>query len=80
LASTAARSARLFRPGQPAAKARAFGHGRDRPEQGKQAGLADKSAGAFAADHGKPAVVPLNAPVRRRNVLGGVINEYHQAA
>jgi len=61
-------------------KARAFGHGRDRPEQGNQAGLADKSAGAFAADHGKPAVVPLNAPVRRRNVLGGVINEYHQAA
>ncbi len=31
-------------------------------------------------DHHEPAIVPLQAPVRRRKLLGGVINEYHRAA
>jgi hypothetical protein len=31
-------------------------------------------------DHDERAVVPLDAPVQRRKVLGGVINEYHRAA
>ena len=31
-------------------------------------------------DHDKPVVVPLAAPVQHRKVLGGVINEYRQAA
>jgi putative transposase len=31
-------------------------------------------------DQDKPPVVPLDAPVLRRKVLGGVINEYHRAA
>ena len=31
-------------------------------------------------DHDESVVVPLAAPVQRRKVLGGLINEYHRAA
>jgi putative transposase len=31
-------------------------------------------------DHDEMVVVPLSAPVQRRKVLGGLINEYHRAA
>ena len=31
-------------------------------------------------DHDMPVVMPLQAPVQRRKVLGGVINEYYRAA
>jgi hypothetical protein len=31
-------------------------------------------------DHDQMAIVRLYAPVQRRKILGGVINEYHQAA
>jgi hypothetical protein len=31
-------------------------------------------------DHDGPVVVPLDAPVQQRKVLGGVINQYHRAA
>jgi putative transposase len=31
-------------------------------------------------DQDEPIVVPLDAPVERRKVLGGLINEYHRAA
>ena len=31
-------------------------------------------------DHDEPVVILLDAPVQRRKVLGGVINEYRRAA
>jgi len=31
-------------------------------------------------DSDESAVRPLDAPIRRRKVLGGVVNEYHRAA
>jgi putative transposase len=31
-------------------------------------------------DHDEMAVIPLDTPVQRRKILGGVINEYHRAA
>jgi putative transposase len=31
-------------------------------------------------DHDEPAVIPLDAPVQRRKIFGGVINEYSRAA
>jgi hypothetical protein len=31
-------------------------------------------------DHDTPVLVPLTAPIQRRKVLGGVINEYYRAA
>jgi len=31
-------------------------------------------------DHDESVAIPLDAPVQRRKVLGGVINEYHRVA
>jgi hypothetical protein len=31
-------------------------------------------------DHNESVVIPLDAPVQRRKVLGGVVNEYHRVA
>jgi integrase-like protein len=39
-----------------------------------------QSRGQRPPDRDEPAVVPLGAPVRRRKVLGGMINEYYWAA
>jgi putative transposase len=39
-----------------------------------------QSRNQWPPDQDEPVVVPLAAPVHRREVLGGVINEYHRAA
>ncbi len=46
-------------------------HNRHRPHQSRQ---------QRPPDQGSQPDAPLNLPVRRREVLGGVINEYYQAA
>jgi hypothetical protein len=34
----------------------------------------------YPPDHDEPVAVPLDAPVLRRKVLGGMINEYRRVA
>ena len=46
-------------------------YNRHRPHQARQ---------QRPPDHDDLAVVPLDPPVQRRKVLGGVINEYYRAA
>jgi transposase InsO family protein len=46
-------------------------YNRHRPHQSRQ---------QLPPDSDEPVVVPLDTPIRRRKVLGGVINEYHRAA
>jgi hypothetical protein len=46
-------------------------YSRHRPHQSRQ---------QRPPDHNPALVVPLDAPVQRRKVLGGAINEYYRAA
>jgi hypothetical protein len=48
--------------------------------QGGLPGLGYPSRQQRPPGHDRPVVLPLEAPVRRRRVLGGVIGEYYTAA
>jgi putative transposase len=56
---------------RPVLRAYAGHYNAHRPHQGRQ---------QRPPDHDEAPVVPLDAPVQRRKVLGGEINEYHRAA
>jgi putative transposase len=78
LLPAALRGSRLVTPGtlgeahlRAVLRAYAGHYNAHRPHQGRQQRL---------PDHDEPVVIPLDAPVQRRKVLGGVINECHRAA
>jgi hypothetical protein len=48
--------------------------------RGPMPGTTTIIGGSGPIDHDEPVVVPLDAPLRRRKVLGGVINEYRRVA
>ncbi len=51
-----------------------------KPQIANSVGAARSPAGPPLAAKGNQVGVPLDLPVQRRKVLGGVINEYYQAA
>ena len=62
----------IYGPAHLWAVLRAYvGHNGHRPHQSRRQRPPDQEG---------PVVVSLNAPVQRRKILGGVINEYYRAA